>query len=174
MPDSELVLGIVEGRIDFAKLLERFERGVHKMMYALVKNAADAEELTQDVFIRVFEQLRTYDPKRGSFCKWLYSIAYNVAMTHFRARKRAPLSLDIMTDSEGPSVAGPAEVHEANERSARLQQSFDELEPLDQGVLIGFHVLDQAWEVVAAGQGCTERHARYRAAVAIKKLGESL
>jgi RNA polymerase sigma-70 factor (ECF subfamily) len=174
MPDSELVCGILEGRIDFAELLRRFERGVYRRMYALVKNAADAEELTECVFVRVFEQLRSYDPVRGSFCRWLYSIAYNVAMSHFRTRRRAPLSLDIMTESEAPSVAGPADLHEANERRTRLLQSVAELDPVDRGVLFGFHVYDQSWEEVAAEQGCTERHARYRSLVVLKKLRESL
>jgi RNA polymerase sigma-70 factor (ECF subfamily) len=170
MPDSELVLGIVEGRIDFAVLQRKFEHKVYGRLYRLVRNRDDAEELTQRVFIRVFEWLKSYDPTRACFCTWLYTITTSIVMSYFREKRRAPLSLDAMAESAAPSVEGPDELHELSERRARFLQTFESMDPVDRGVLIGFHVRDQAWEVVAAENGCTERHARYRAGVAMKKL----
>jgi RNA polymerase sigma-70 factor, ECF subfamily len=174
MPDAEMVFGIVEGRIGFAKFLERFRGGVYKLIYALVRNRADAEELTQDIFAGVPELLPTYDPKKGTVNTWLYSIVYNRVMNFLKKRNRSPLRLDLMLDSEGPSVAGPDELHEANERSARLQQAYDRLKPFDRAVFTGFYLLNLPWRVVAAGNHCSVRHARYRALVAQRKLREAL
>jgi RNA polymerase sigma-70 factor (ECF subfamily) len=174
MPDVELVFGIVAGRIDFAKFLQRFERGVYKLIYALVKNAADAEELTQDVFVTVHDRLSTYDPKRGTVNTWLFSIAFNRAMSHLRKRSRSPLSLDIMTDSEGPSVAGPDELFEARVRRARLYKALRRLKPIERDAFIGFRVHQLPWKVVAARLACTERAAQYHCQAAVLKLKESL
>lgn len=170
MPDAELVCGIIEGRIDFAVLQRRYERRVHGRLYRLVRNRDDAEELTQRVFVRVFEWLKKYDPTRASFCTWLYTITTSIVMSYFREKRRAPLSLDAMTEAAAPSVEGPDELYEASERRTRVLQTFEGMDPIDRGVMIGFHVRDQAWEVVAAENGCTERHARYRATVAMKRL----
>lgn len=174
MPVAELVVGVVEGRIDFAVLQRRFERGVYRMMMTLTKNAADAQELTQQVFIKLFKLLPGYDPKRASFSSWLYRIGYNLAMDFFRERRDAPLSLDIMTESEGPTEDGPDVVHEANERRARVLSTLAKLRPLDRNLLMGFHVRKLPWEAVAAENNVTVRHARYRARIAMRKLRESM
>jgi RNA polymerase sigma-70 factor (ECF subfamily) len=174
MPDVELVFGIVAGRIDFAKFLRRFERGVYKMIYALVRNAADAEELTQDVFVTVYDLLPTYDSKKGSVSKWLFSIAYHKAMSFMRKRNRSPLSLDIMTDSEGPSVAGPDALYEARVQRARLYKALRRLKPIERDSFMGFRVQKLPWKVVAARLACTERAAQYHCQAAILKLKESL
>jgi len=170
MPDSELVLGIVEGRIDFAVLQHRYEHRVFGRLYRLVRNRDDAEELNQRVFVRVFECLKDYDPERASFCTWLYTITTNIVMDYFREKRRAPLRLDYMAESAAPSIAGPEEQREESERRARVMKTFEAMDPLDRAVVVGFHVRDQAWEEVAAENGCTERHARYRAMVAMNKL----
>ncbi len=174
MPDAELVCGVIEGRIDFAVLQRRYERKVFGRLYRLVRNRADTEELTHVVFVRLFEGLPSFDPERGCLCTWLYTITTNVVMSYFRVKRRAPESLDAMREWEAPSVAGPEELRDADVRRTRMLQSFEKLDPIDRGVLIGFHVRDEAWRVVAADNGCSERHARYRALVAMRKLRESI
>jgi RNA polymerase sigma-70 factor (ECF subfamily) len=174
MPVSELVVGVIEGRIDFAELQHRFERGIYKMMFAFVKDPADAEEVTERVFVRVFEQLLSYDPRRSSFGRWLYTIAYNMAMSYFRERRRAPESLEVMTESEQPSVAGPDELFEARVLRAKLFMAMRKLSPIERGAFIGFRVAQLPWKVVAAEQCCTERAAQYHCRAAIRKLRESL
>jgi RNA polymerase sigma-70 factor (ECF subfamily) len=174
MPVAELVVGVIEGRIDFAELQRRFERGIYRMLIKLVKDAADAEELTQRVFVQAFEKLSSYDPKRSSFGRWLYTIAYNMAMSHFRERRRAPQSLEVMTESEELSVAGPEELFEARVLRARLFKAVRKLSPIERGSFFGFHVRNQPWREIAAEQGCTERAAQYHCRAAIRKLRESL
>lgn len=173
MPDTELVSAIVAGKADFGELVRKYEHQVYQWLYALVKNAADAEELTQCVFVRLFPRLGRFDPERGSFCAWLHSITKNVAMSHFRARRRQPLSLDAMAESEAPSVVGPEELHEARERWSRLSQLVGELDPTERRAMIGFYVRGQSWRDVASELGCTERSARYHALAAVTKLREA-
>jgi RNA polymerase sigma-70 factor (ECF subfamily) len=174
MPVTELVIGVIEGRLDFSELQQRFERGIYRMMIHLTRNAADAGELTQQLFVKVFKLLPSFDPKRASFTSWIYRIGYNLAMDFFRERRDAPLSLDIMTEQEGPAEDGPDVAHEASERRKRVLEAFAKLRPLDRNLLVGFHVEKLPWEVVAARNHVTVRHARYRAGVAMRKLRESM
>lgn len=170
MPVAELVVGVIEGRIDFAVLQRRFERGIYKMMITLLKDAADAEEQTQRVFVRVFERLRDFDPRLSSFGTWLYRIAYNMAVSRFRERRRAPLSLEVMTESEELSVAGPEERFAVRVLRARLYKALRKLRPIERHSFLMFRVWRRPWKEVAARLNCTERAAQYHCEVAARKL----
>jgi len=170
MPDSELVVGVIEGRIDFAELRRRFEHVVFGGIFRLVKNRPDAEELTQRVFVRVFEWLGRFDPRRASFRTWLYEITTSIVMDYFRARKRAPESLDAMAETQLPTVAGPAEHFEARRKRTELARALRRLSPIERGSFFGFRVRHLPWKMVAAELGCTERAAQYHCEVALRKL----
>jgi RNA polymerase sigma-70 factor (ECF subfamily) len=80
----------------FATLLERNRALVVNYLARMVANRAIAEELAQDVFIRVYRSRRTYEPT-AKFSTWLYRITTNVALNHFRDEKRTQnnISLDM-------------------------------------------------------------------------------
>jgi RNA polymerase sigma-70 factor (ECF subfamily) len=174
MSDSELVGGIRKGEVDFAVLMERYERRVYRWLYDLVRNAALADEMTECVFIRVNDRLDRFDPSKGSFCTWLHTITYNLVMSHFRQQKHAPESLDAMTEDEAPTVAGPEELYEAKQSRTRLRRAVRKLASMKRRALVGFAVKGEPWRVVAAELGCTERKARYLAMAAATELREEL
>src|SRR5580658_3036241 len=80
----------------FAALLDRNRALVVNYLARMVANRAIAEELAQDVFIRVYRSRRTYEPT-AKFSTWLYRITTNVALNHFRDEKRSQnqISLDV-------------------------------------------------------------------------------
>ena len=80
----------------FATLLDRNRALVVNYLARMVANRAIAEELAQDVFIRVYRSRRTYEPT-AKFSTWLYRITTNVALNHFRDEKRNQnnISLDV-------------------------------------------------------------------------------
>jgi RNA polymerase sigma-70 factor, ECF subfamily len=80
----------------FAALLDRNRGLVVNYLARMVANRAIAEELAQDVFIRVYRSRRTYEPT-AKFSTWLYRITTNVALNHFRDEKRTQnnISLDM-------------------------------------------------------------------------------
>ncbi len=80
----------------FATLLDRNRALVVNYLARMVANRAIAEELAQDVFIRVYRSRRTYEPT-AKFSTWLYRITTNVALNHFRDEKRTQnnISLDM-------------------------------------------------------------------------------
>ena len=80
----------------FSELLSRNRNLVVNYLSRMVANRAIAEELAQDVFIRVYRSRRTYEPT-AKFSTWLYRITTNVALNHFRDEKRTQndVSLDV-------------------------------------------------------------------------------
>jgi len=99
--DTELMLQVQrEDAHSFGVLLNRNRNIVIQYLARMVQNQAIAEELAQDVFIRVYRSRRKYEPT-ARFSTWLYRITTNVALNHFRDEKRSQhnVSLDVQ-DSE--------------------------------------------------------------------------
>jgi len=82
----------------FAPLVERHQRGVVNFIHASVRSAEDANDLSQETFMRAYAHLRTFNPDLGKFSTWLYQIARNVARTHLGKEGRRPPTEDLYED----------------------------------------------------------------------------
>ena len=94
MEEKELVRRIIDGDTAmFSQLLKRYQRPVHSMIRQIINCREDAEELTQDVFIKAFKSLNKF---RGdcSLSTWLYRIAYNTAISATRKKDRHMSDID--------------------------------------------------------------------------------
>ena len=160
MSDAELVGRVRDGTLDFAELVREYQPQVYRWLFVKVRNAAEAEELTERVLVQLYEQLKVFNPERGSFYAWLRSIVHNAAVSALRKRRSAPRSLDLMPEAEVPSVAGPEEIFAARVRRARLYKALRRLSPLERGAILGFHVRNLPLKEVAAEIGCCERSVR--------------
>lgn len=76
----------------FAQLYDRFSKPIYRYLYSRVGNQTDAEDLTAQTFLTVLEKLPRYR-ERGHFKAWLFTIARNKSMDHFR-EKRSEVQLD--------------------------------------------------------------------------------
>jgi RNA polymerase sigma-70 factor, ECF subfamily len=87
--DDDLVRRIQRGEPRlFERLLDRHGRRVYGFVRRMVPNPADAEELSQDCFIRAHAALPEYQP-RGSFCAWLLTIARHLCYAHWKKQSRS-------------------------------------------------------------------------------------
>lgn len=133
-PDAQLVQLCVRGHgPSWEELVRRHTRRVYNLCYRFTGNAASAEDLSQEVFLRVYRTLRSYEPTYGAFATWLSSITRNLLVDHYRRTRR-----DRLTDSfdDAPQAA---EVHsagrtphqraEAMELSAQVQMGLAKLSP---------------------------------------------
>jgi len=86
--DAQVMLRVREGDDDaFNYLVERYRRPMISFMYRMVHNAAIAEELAQEVFLRVYRSRGSYSAD-AKFTTWLYRIATNLAVNHARDHKQ--------------------------------------------------------------------------------------
>jgi RNA polymerase sigma-70 factor (ECF subfamily) len=85
--DTRLMLGVKSGEEPcMALLLDRHRRPVIQFLYRMVRNRAIAEELAQNVFLRVYRSRTTYEPT-AKFTSWLFRIATHVALNWLRDRR---------------------------------------------------------------------------------------
>lgn len=85
--EQELIQSILDGNTQaYSVVLKRFQRPIHSLVRQIVTNREDAEELTQDVFIKAFRKLDSF--KGGSsLSTWLYRIAWNTAVSATRKKR---------------------------------------------------------------------------------------
>lgn len=89
LTDQELVSEITDQNRDaLAALYQRYGRRVFGMAARLLNDASSSEEVTQDVFLRVWNRASSYAPDKGKFTTWLFRIAHNRAVDELRKRKR--------------------------------------------------------------------------------------
>jgi RNA polymerase sigma-70 factor (ECF subfamily) len=97
-------------------------RRIYAICYRFTGSASDAEDLTQDVFLKLYKNLASFDLQKGSFQTWITTLARNLLVDHFRRTRldRASDSLDATYDGEedGPTMADRL----ADTRSSQEQQ----------------------------------------------------
>ncbi len=102
--DEELVERLAHGDLSALEMLYgRYARPVFSLALRILQDQADAEEVTQDVFERVWRHAPTFDPSRGRFGTWLLSMTHHVAIDMLRKRQRRPQTVvDQTTEGIGP------------------------------------------------------------------------
>jgi RNA polymerase sigma-70 factor (ECF subfamily) len=89
-PDVDLMLRFQKGEeAAFEELVKRHTRGVLNLVYRYLGDAARAEDMSQDVFLKVYKARMKYEPK-AKFTTWLYRIAVNHCLNEIRARRSQP------------------------------------------------------------------------------------
>jgi len=99
--NSDLIRRAQQGDADaFADLFHAHKAKVYSLCLRMTSNSAEAEDLTQDAFLQVFRKLSTF---RGdsALSTWLYRIAVNTVLMHFRKKSLCPLSLDEPCNNNG-------------------------------------------------------------------------
>jgi RNA polymerase sigma-70 factor (ECF subfamily) len=99
--DATLVTRVSAGDGDaMAALYDRYSRVVYSFSLRMLADAGSAEELTQEVFLRLWRQGGSYQPSRGAFLTWLLSITHNMAIDEIRRRKRRPVLAETSEDDQ--------------------------------------------------------------------------
>jgi len=76
------------------EIVQRYHRRIYNLCYRFAGSADDAQDLTQEVFIRMYRTLNSYDVGRGAFMTWITTLTRNLLVDHFRKTKH-----DRLTDS---------------------------------------------------------------------------
>lgn len=172
--DGQLMLRVREGDTQsFTLLLERHRGPVIHFLFRMVQNQAVAEELAQEVFLRVYKSRETYEPT-AKFTTWLYRIATHLALNVIRDGKhergqdrldssgavRASAQSDESGDSPSRQVAdGGLSVEQAMVRNARFEEVREAISalPEKQRAAVMMHKYDNlGYAQIAGALGCSE------------------
>jgi RNA polymerase sigma factor (sigma-70 family) len=123
LSDAELVELVLAGEQDaFAVLVERYKDAVQNLAYRMLSNATEAEDVTQEVFVRAYTQLATYKSAH-KFSTWLLSIASHLAIDQLRRRRFLALPLE-----DVPFLEWIADLGVGPEQSALEGEQQDEIQ----------------------------------------------
>ncbi|MDR3674094.1 MAG: RNA polymerase sigma factor [Acidobacteriota bacterium] len=161
--DLELLRRCIDGENSaWEGLLKVYTRKIYNLCYRFTGRAEEAEDLTQEVFIKIFQTLQSFDAAQGSFSTWLHRVARNHLVDHYRRTKKdrvtGSIEDDLETIVEKPSTeTSPAGHVEARELKEHLQRGLDRLSPdlREAVVLRDLHDLDyvEISQVLGVPQG---------------------
>ena len=112
----------------------RHTRRVYNICYRFTGNATDAQDLSQEVFLRIYRTLASYRPAYGAFPTWLTSVTSNLLVDHYRRTRhdRVTDSIDDampILEEKHSQARTPDRLAEASELSAQLQRGLARLSP---------------------------------------------
>jgi RNA polymerase sigma-70 factor (ECF subfamily) len=123
------------------ELVGRFHRRIYNICYRFAGSADDAQDLTQEVFIKVYRTVGSFDGEKASFGTWVTTVTRNLLVDHFRKTRndRATDSMDAVqgTEEDGPrlvdrlasSEPGQQEHVESRERREMVQRALQQISP---------------------------------------------
>jgi RNA polymerase sigma-70 factor (ECF subfamily) len=130
-------------------LVRRYQGPIFAYIYRWLHNRADAEDLTQDVFIKMFRALHTYS-RQSSFRAWLYCIARNRVIDFLRRKKPSAVEIDEVV------IAGensPGEVYDRSLTVETLEGAIAELPGIYREVLLLRHKDELTYEEIVDSTG---------------------
>ena len=178
--DSELIAQYRNGsEAAFEVLVDKYKSRVFTTIQMIVKDQGVAEDLLQDVFVKVVQTLNSdrYN-EEGKFQPWLMRIAHNLAIDHFRKMKRYPSV--VMED--GSNVFNTLQFAEEtvedirikDETYALVQQLIDELPESQKQVLIMRHYMDLSFQEISEQTGVSINTALGRMRYALINMRKKL
>ena len=180
LSDSELVALYQQGNQNaFATLLNRYKSKVYSTVYLIVKDRYVAEDLTQDIFIKVVDKLRSgsYN-EEGKFAPWVMRMAHNAAIDHFRKNKRYPqirmedgtplFNSMSFASTNAESVQIKTEVHQ------KLREQIKNLPQSQKEVLLMRHFAQMSFQEIADFTGVSINTALGRMRYALINLRKQL
>jgi RNA polymerase sigma factor (sigma-70 family) len=102
LSDETLLAGLASGDTEAAAaLVRRFQGRVYGLAYTIVGDAATAEDVAQETFMRVWKHAAAYDARKGRVATWLLAIARNIAIDALRLRRSEPLDPQALIALQG-------------------------------------------------------------------------
>jgi RNA polymerase sigma-70 factor (ECF subfamily) len=128
----------------FEEILERYERPVYNAIVRMGADREEARDLCQQVFVKVFQRLDTYDPTR-KFFSWLYRVAVNETINAMKSYRNWEPLHDRLVDG----TPDPEEQLSAAESHEEMQQALLKLDPKYRLAVIVRHFLQLSYEEAA-------------------------
>jgi len=167
--------------LTWQSIVEKHASRVYRLAYHLTGNQHDAEDLTQDVFVRVFNSLSQYTP--GTFEGWLHRITTNLFLD--KMRRKARIRFDFMADDDGAVATSasfdrversgqPEDAFEMGHMGADIIEALADLPPEYRAAVVLSDIEGLSYEEIAVTLGIKLGTVRSRLSRARARLRESL
>ena len=143
------------------EIVQRFNRRIYNICYRFAGSGDDAEDLTQEVFIKIYRTLASFDPGKASFNTWVTTVTRNLLVDHFRKTKgdRLTDSMDApIRDEDGQTISEtiedkgltPDEKVQKQQTQAMVQAALQKLSPELREAVILRDLQDMDYRDIAA------------------------
>lgn len=144
--ETHIIHRILKGNFSLRVLLDKYSQQVFILIIRIVENQEDAEELTQDTFLKAFEHLSSFKAE-SSFSTWIYRIAYNTAISATRKRKQELIVMDsAMLMNISDQQIDDALNDESEERVGKLNKAIKKLDA-EERALISYFIMKRKLSV---------------------------
>jgi RNA polymerase sigma-70 factor (ECF subfamily) len=172
--DEMLMLAYRDGdAVSFETLFRRYRGRLYRYLLHQCGNPATADELYQDVWLKVVNARRNYEPT-AKFSTWLFRIAHNRLMDHFRRHRRAALESyaddDCALDLPAPESAQPERLLERKALAEMLVTQIGRLPEAQRETFLLAEEGGMTLEEIAAATGVKRETAKSRLRYAVEKL----
>jgi RNA polymerase sigma-70 factor (ECF subfamily) len=161
LSDHDLVVRSQKGSEKaYRELLGRYQRPVFSLIYRMIRDREQSEDLTQETFVRVFNNIGRYDPAY-KFSSWIFKIATNLTIDWMRKKEPQTVSIDgsryAVTPDEIEATTitveskdeTPEELLVARELGAEIEVAIGRLRPEYRTAILLRHIEDRAYEEIA-------------------------
>lgn len=169
--EAYIIREILNGKTNrYEYFLDKYGQQVFALVARIVSCQEDAEELTQDVFLKAFRQLSSFK-EESSFSTWIYRIAYNAAISATRKRNYDVLHLDdaVFANLSDTQVDEALE-DESEEQLNRLSRAIEKLDADERALITLYYIEERPLAEVAFISGMTDNNAKVKLHRIRKKL----
>lgn len=163
---------IIEGNSNvFSVLVDRYKDLVFSLALKMVKNREEAEEVSQDTFVKVFKSLSQFKGD-SKFSTWLYKVTYNTCLDRLKKYKREQqvVSIDEFNSNQIKSIDNALDKMEDEERKKAIQDCIELLPRDDAFLLTLFYFEEQSLEEIAKVVNLTSNNVKVKLFRIRKKL----
>jgi RNA polymerase sigma-70 factor, ECF subfamily len=158
----------------FTRLVEQYQNPVFNLCYRMLGDPYEAEDASQETFLKAYRAIRRYDNSRP-FATWLLSIASHHCIDVIRRRRMQLVSIDSMPGETIPDQQVlPEAAVRLNEEQQQIQNLLGELSPTDRSAVILYYWYEHSYEEIAEALALTESAVKSRLHRARKVLAEAM
>lgn len=174
--DSYYIEKVLAGDVSsYAMLVAKHKNLVFSIVLKILNNREDAEEIAQDIFLKVYQSLNTFE-KKSKFSTWLYRIAYNTAVSKTRKKKLefVPMEESIVSNYSTDEIQQNMYALEENEKQAFLEKAMNNLAEEDHLLITLFYKSENSVEDISEITGLTVSNVKVKLHRIRKKLYDEI
>ncbi len=154
----------------FRTLVEKHQDYAYTIAYKILNNNQDAEEASQDAFIKAFHALKNFN-REAKFTTWFYRIVFNTAVTYKRKQRHDVSDIDNLRDMAGADSAGNLQ---SDERRKYINEGISQLLPADATVITLFYLKEFSLEEISEITGMKINAIKIKLFRARKRLADRM
>ena len=150
--DHRLINAVLNGNQHaFRQLVERYQDFVFTITYRVLRSREEAEEAAQDVFLKVYKMLGSFE-KKSRFSTWLYTIAYRAAIDSSRKKNRKTTSInddESFIQLEDTQTKTPLQIAHQGDLKQQISKAIGQLPPKDAALITLFYLKENSVKEIA-------------------------